>query len=290
MRCANRVNKTGLRQVLLLVGTTLLLGTATTLAQRAPPAPAPPTEAGPPPSAQQYEQCLALARADPQRAYDEAVAWRGLGGSFPADHCAAVALIALKRYPDAAAKLERMAGAMMQSDPSLRGGALEQAGNAWLLAGRSSEAKTDFDAALSFKPTDPDILIDRAEAHALGGNFFDAVDDLNRALEIAPGRADALIYRASAYRQLNSLDLALDDAEHALAIEPNAVAGLLERGNIRRLKGDRAGATADWQHLAELAPDSAEALAAKNNLARLDNEPSVSDGAASSAPTSAAKP
>jgi tetratricopeptide (TPR) repeat protein len=289
MRCASRVNKTGLRQALLLASTTLLLGTATGLAQRASPPPVSPAEAAQP-SAQQYEQCLALARADPQRAYDQAMAWRGLGGSFPADHCAAVALIALKRYSEAAAKLERIAGAMMQGDPTVRGGALEQAGNAWLLAGRSSEAKTDFDAALSFKPTDPDILIDRAEAHALGGNFFDAVDDLNRALEIAPGRADALIYRASAYRQLNSLDLALDDAEHALAIEPNAVAGLLERGNIRRLKGDLPGAKADWQRLAQLAPDSAEAVAAKNNLARLDNEPSVSDGAATSGPASAAKP
>jgi tetratricopeptide (TPR) repeat protein len=290
MRCANLVSRTGLGTASLLTGLALLLDTTICLAQSASPGPAPSQETGPPPSAQQYDQCLTLARADPQRAYDQAVAWRDFGGSFPADHCAAVALIALKRYPEAANKLERIAGAMMQGDPVLRGGALEQAGNAWLLASQPSEAKADFDAALAFRPNDPEILIDRAEANALGGKFFEAVDDLNRALEIAPNRVDALIYRASAYRQLGSLDLALDDAEHALAIEPNAITGLLERGNIRRLKGDLAGAKADWQRLSQLAPNSAEALAAGNNLTHLDDESHASSSPTPTAPNSAAKP
>ncbi len=251
-------------------------------------APAQPTAA---PSAQQYEQCLALARSEPQRAYDQAVTWHQFGGGgFPAEHCVAVALIAMKRYPEAANKLETLAGAMMQGDPALRGGALEQAGNAWLLASQAKEAKADFDAALVYKPNDPDILIDRAEASALGGKFFDAVDDLNRALEIAPNRADALIYRASAYRQLDSLDLALDDVAHALAIAPDAIPGLLERGNIRRLKGDRAGAQADWQRIEQLAPGSAEAVAAKNNLARLEAEPDASGRVTTTAPDAGAKP
>src|SRR5579863_6226243 len=258
MRYASQVNKSKLARVVLLAGATFICGIASGYSQS--PSPQPSQAAGPPPTGQQYEDCLALTRRDPQRAYDQAIAWRELGGSFPADHCAAVALVALKRYPEAAKKLQDLAGAMMRADPLLRAGALAQAGNAWLLAGNAKDAKSDFDAALSFKPNDPEILIDRAEASAEESKFFDAVDDLNRALDISPNRADALIYRASAYRQLDSLDLALDDAEHALAIEPNAVAGLLERGNIRRLKGDLAGAKADWQRLVQLAPDSAEAL------------------------------
>lgn len=243
----------------------------------------------PPPTQQQYDRCLALVRANPQQAYDQALAWRDAGGSFPADHCAAVALVSLKRYPEAAAKLEILAGAMMQAAPALRGGALEQAGNAWILAGRADAAKADFDAALTFEPNDPEILIDRAEAYALQKMFFEAVDDLNSALQVAPNRVDALIYRASAYRQLDSLDLALDDAEQALKIQPNAVAGLLERGNIRRLKGDLDGAKADWQRILELAPDSTESVSAKDNLAHLANEPAAA-GNAASAPNTAAKP
>ncbi len=256
-----------------------MLGATMAAAQPAAPlaAAAAPPMAPPPP--QQYDQCLALAHSNPQRAYEQAQTWRNLGGGFAADHCAAVALIGQKKYAEAATRLEGLAGAMMQADPGLRGGALEQAGSAWLLAGKPTEAKLDFDAALSFKPNDPEILIDRAEALALNRKFFEAIDDLNHVLDIAPNRADALIYRASAYRQLDSLDLALDDVERALTLQPDAVAGLLERGNIRRLKGDFAGAKADWERVEELAPDSPEAQAAKGNLTRLADDPAAQSAA-----------
>ncbi len=238
---------------------------------------------------QQYDQCLALAHSDPQSAYSQASAWHDAGGGFPAQHCTAVALVGLKRYPEAAVMLQSMAGAMMQADPTLRGDALEQAGNAWLLAGKSAEAKADFDGALAFKPNDPDILIDRAESFAMDANFFDAIDDLNRALDLAPKRVDALIYRASAYRQLDTLDLASDDIDRALTLQPDAVAGLLERGNIRRLKGDTAGAKADWQRIVRLAPSSLEAQAAKDNLARVDSA-AAAQAAGKPAQKSGAKP
>jgi len=273
MPFVSRVNSGAFRSTSLWAGVAFLLGTAVATAQSAPvAATTAPTSLLPP---QQYDECLALARSDPQHAYDQAMAWRNLGGGFAADHCAAVALIGERKYVEAATKLQTLASAMMQADPDLRGGALEQAGSAWLLAGKPSDAKLDFDAALSFRPNDPEILIDRAEALALDKKFFDAVDDLNRVLELQPNRADALIYRASAYRQLDSLDLALDDVGRALTLQPNAVAGLLERGNIRRLKGDFAGAKDDWQHVLTLAPNSVEGQAAKDNLARLANDPAT---------------
>ncbi len=272
MPSVNRVNSGAFRTTPLWAGVAFLLATTMAAAQSGAPATTAPTSLLPP---QQYDECLALAHSDPQRAYDQAMAWRNLGGGFAADHCAAVALIGQHKYADAATKLQTLAGAMMQADPGLRGGALEQAGSAWLLAGNPANAKVDFDAALSFLPNDPEILVDRAEAFALDKKFFDAVDDLNRALEIAPNRADALIYRASAYRQLDSLDLALDDVERALTLQPNATAGLLERGNIRRLKGDFADAKADWQRLLELSPNAMEAQAAKDNLTRLANDPAA---------------
>jgi tetratricopeptide (TPR) repeat protein len=268
MRCANRVSRAAPRSAALLLPAALLLALAA--------APARPGEKSPallklaPSAAQQYDECLALARKDPQRAYDRAMTWRNTGGGgFPADHCAAVALVELGKYTEGAQKLEGMAGAMMQADPGMRAEALEQAGNAWLLANKPVAAKADFDAALVLKPKDVEILIDRAEANALNGKFFDAIDDLNRVLDISPKRVDALIYRASAYRQLGSLDLALDDATRALTLDPNALAGLLERGNIRRLKGDRDGAKSDWQRIMQLDAKSPEAKAARDNLARL---------------------
>jgi len=217
-----------------------------------------------------YERCLALVHHDPEQAFATAEDWRKAGGGFPAEHCAAVALVGLKRYQEAAQRLEALAGAMMQAQPWLRAEALEQAGQAWLLADRAGEAKSAFDAALQLVPDDPDLLIDRAQAYAEAHNYWPAIDDLNQALELEPNRADALIFRASAYRRVeNGLDLALADVERALTLAPDAVPGLLERGNIRELKGDLAGARADWIKVETLAPASAAAAAAKDNLAHL---------------------
>jgi tetratricopeptide (TPR) repeat protein len=216
-----------------------------------------------------YQKCLDAARKTPATALAPAEAWRAQGGGFPADHCAAVALFGLARYPEAAQRFEALAGAMMERGPDLRADVLQQAGQAWLLANAPDKAKSDLDAALSFTPKDPDILIDRSRADAEARDWKGAVADLDRALALAPGRADALVYRASAWRQLGDLDRARTDVGAALAASPDDAAGLLERGNIRRLEGDAAGAGADWRAVETHAPGSSEAAAAKANLARL---------------------
>jgi tetratricopeptide (TPR) repeat protein len=236
--------------------------------------------------AQHYDRCLQMAHSDPQKAYDDAESWRAVGGGFPAQHCAAVALVSLKKYSEAATRLQALANAMMAAGPEMRGDALEQAGRAWLLAGKPNEAKAAFDAALGFRPKDPELLVDRAEASAEGGRYFEAIDDLNAVLEQTPNRVDALVYRASAYRSLGSLDLASDDVERALRLDPNSVTGLLERGNLRSLKSDDAGAKADWQQVLRLGPGTPAAASAQKNLAQLAAPPA--GGKAPSAP--AAKP
>ena len=229
----------------------------------------------PPPSAEDgahYQRCLDDARSAPQKGLDEARDWNNAGGGFPADHCAAVALFALHRYAEAAQSFEALAGAMMDRKRELRAGAMEQAGQSWLLAGEARKAQAAFDAALHFTPQDPDLYIDRARADADAKDFQASVADLDVALGLAPGRAEALVYRASAYRQLGDLVRARVDVEQALKAVPDDVAGYLERGNIRRLDGDPDGARADWQRVEKLAPDSPAAASAKENLARLAPE------------------
>ncbi|HYL33391.1 MAG TPA: hypothetical protein VEU53_09645 [Stellaceae bacterium] len=236
---------------------------------------APPTLVIPvmPPS-QRYDACLAETGRDPAAALKSAEMWRDVGGGFPAEHCAAIALFELQRYPEAAQRLEALAGQMMSEPADARANALDQAGQAWLLADQPDRAKTAFDAALSFVPDKPDFLIDRSEALAAGDHYWGAIDDLNRALEADPKNVDALMFRASAYRHVGSpdaLELANADANHALALAPNSVPCLLERGNIRRLRGDNVGAKADWQRVITLAPTSDAARYARNNLAHIDD-------------------
>lgn len=244
----------------------LVIGTIASAAA----APAPFAVPVPMRAADRYSQCLARARKTPQAALAEAEDWVRAGGGFPAKHCAAVALIGLKRYAEAAQRLEALAGDMMGARDDLRAGALEQAGQAWLLAGKPHAAKAAFDAALQLRPNEPDLLIDRAQAYDAMGKLWDAIDDLNDALAIDPDRADALIFRASAYRRVGGgLALAQADIDRALKLAPNSVPGLLERGNIRSLTGDLAGARADWLKVERLAPSSPAAVAAKENLTRL---------------------
>lgn len=214
-----------------------------------------------------YLRCLDAARRTPQAGLAAAEDWGRAGGGFPAEHCQAVALFVLKRYAEAAQGFEALAGKMMQRSPALRAGALEQAGQAWLLANRPDAARAAFDAALSFTPDDPDLLIDRARAHGEAQDFVDAIADLDAALKLAPRRADALVYRASSYRQQGELKRARADIDAALKRAPDFPEGLLERANIRRLQGDDRGARADWRKIEKLAPGSPAALAAKDNLA-----------------------
>ncbi len=115
-------------------------------------------------------------------------------GGDGARHCAAVALIELGQYREAAQRLERLAADLR--DPDLREtentvlslGVLVQAGQAWILAGDTTRAHAVQSAALDIAPDDVELLLDRAITRATAKNYRAAVDDLTRALDLAPGR------------------------------------------------------------------------------------------------------
>ncbi len=221
-------------------------------------------------AAARYARCLQLADTHPLSAQYFAKSWGKEGGAHPAQHCAAVALFRLGKYKEAAIRLDALAHEMDQDPPSLRGHVLDQAGEAWLMAGDPVRAYADLGAALVQLPNDPGILIDRAQVEALSRNFAGAVHDLTRVLEKYPKRVDALVYRASAYQALGRFGPALADADAAVALAPHSVPALLERGNIRGLEGNLAGARADWLRVVKLSPKSAAGLAAAANLKALD--------------------
>jgi tetratricopeptide (TPR) repeat protein len=217
-----------------------------------------------------YERCLALAKTDPAAARDMAEHWQSHGGAHPADHCYAVALVGLKQYKDGATHLEALAKAMDHAPDSLRADVLDQAAQAWLLQGDPARAYADDTAALNLLPSEPDLLVDRAEAAGSEGWFDKSVADLDKVLASDPNRVDALVYRASADRELGKLDVALIDVDKALSVAPDSVSALLERGDILRLKGDDNGARRDWVRVSELAPGTAASEAAKTNIERLE--------------------
>src|SRR6516164_7037936 len=244
----------------------------TAAAAAAEPAGSPTRSAGPrnaEADAATYDRCLKLAKQNPGAAQSLAQTWHERGGAHPADHCAAVALVGLKQYKEAATRLEALAQAMTTAPAALRADVFDQAGQAWLLAGDPVRAYAAAGQAVSLQPNDPELLLDRAEAAASAGYFDKAIADLDHVLKADPSRVEALIYRASANRKLDRRDAALADVEKALARTPNSVPGLLERGNIRRLNGDLEGARADWERIGQLAPGSQADMAAQANIERL---------------------
>ncbi len=222
-----------------------------------------------PPSVSSYEECMGLARRQPAAAFEAAVGWSAMGGGEPADHCAAYALNAAGQHVEAARRFEVLAQTM-RAEPPVRATVFAQGAQASLLAGDVGRAVGLLDAAIRLDGRNPELYIDRAEAHAARKDYQAALADLDRALSHDPDNVDALVFRASALRMMNDPAGARRDIERALALDPGHPEALLERGILRRLAEDAQGARADWMRILTEAPDSAAARDAQRNLELMD--------------------
>lgn len=222
-----------------------------------------PVAAAPTPAAH-YRECLAASSANPAAALKDAESWARSGGGIPAQHCAALSLVGLKRYAEAGTRLDRIAAEKGMPDPSFRTALFNQAGNAWLLAGNGAKAVQSFSASLALSAGDADLFADLARAQAMRKNWHEVDLDLNAALQLSPRRADLLVLRASARRALRRYGEARTDIEAALKLTPGDGNALVERGLLRRQVGDLGGARRDFQ--AALKSGGPAAAEARENL------------------------
>lgn len=225
-----------------------------------------------------YDRCLELVQRNPQRAQDAAEAWHASNGGAAALHCQALALTQLHRYPDAAQKLDDAAHEGMGGNTAIRVALLDQAGNAWMLAGRADKAIASLSGALVLSPKDADLLADRARAKALAKDWAGADADLSAVLVLDFNRADIFVLRASARHAEGRRADARADIEHALAIYPDYPEALVERGAMKLEAGDQAGARADWQLVLTEAPNSDAGAAARAHLSELGQTPANAGG------------
>jgi tetratricopeptide (TPR) repeat protein len=214
-----------------------------------------------------YRDCLAAASGtNPNYALGDAEAWAKSGGGIPARHCAALALVGLKRYAEAGTRLDKLAADRAVPDVAFRAELFDQAGNAWLLAGDGAHAVQSFSAALSLSAEDADLFADLARAQAMRKNWHEVDLDLNAALQLQPRRADLLVLRASARRALKRYGDARNDIVAALKLKPNDPDALMESGLLRRQVGDIGGARHDFETVLKVAPTGDTAQDAKDNL------------------------
>ena len=220
-------------------------------------------------SQSEYVACISLAQSDPEKGFENASAWLGLGGGDAARHCAAVSLIELKHYTEAAKRLQSLAE-MVRAPAPFKAQILGQAGQAWLLADEPKRAGAVLSAAIKLDETNPVFHIDRAQSAAAQQAYGNATRDLDLAIHLDPSLTDAWVFRASAHRILGDDNAAMRDIEKALTIEKSHPEGLLERGILRRLQKNDNGARSDWLKVIELAPDSDAAKSAQTNLEKMD--------------------
>ncbi len=219
--------------------------------------------------AAQYAACMNLAKTAPEKAFEQAMSWRDMGGGAAAKHCVAASLMGLGNFNEAAKRFENLAREIKEK-PLFRAELLGQASQAWLMDANPGRAEAAATAALKLNPQSHTLLVDRATARAALADYKKALKDLNLAIEANPQSADAFVFRASTQRFLKNLKAADLDANHALIIDPLHPEGLLERGIIRRLKGDDNGARADWLKILKALPDAPAAKAAQTNLEMMD--------------------
>ena len=217
-----------------------------------------------------YSQCVALVQKNPALAEESARAWQDIGGGAAAVHCSALALTALKRYAEAARKLDALARDKSIENNLERAALFDQAGNAWLLAGLGNDAVQSFSAALTQSPNDVDIRADRARARAMQLDWVGAEADLSAALLKDQNRVDLLVLRASTRWALNRKMDAATDILRALELYPDYPAALVERGRMKYEAGDKTGARGDWKKAASGTGEAAEA--ARQDLAALEAE------------------
>ncbi|HEX7199560.1 MAG TPA: hypothetical protein VF213_08785, partial [Dongiaceae bacterium] len=81
--------------------------------------------------ARQYADCMSLAQSEPEKALKTARAWERKAGGAPAGHCAAVALVGLGHYKEAADEMEKLAADELKDRKDLAVSLYAQAAQAW---------------------------------------------------------------------------------------------------------------------------------------------------------------
>jgi tetratricopeptide (TPR) repeat protein len=225
---------------------------------------------GPFGGADPYQACIAAVNTKADDAFEKALNWRDAGGGVQAEHCAALALIALDEPGEAASRLDALAQRRDAGTAPERAALLAQSGNAWLLADQAENAEAAFSAALKLTPKDAELWTDRARARAARQDWANAETDLNSALTYDKTHPEPFVLRASARQAQGNKAGYKSDIDAALAVDPTFPDALVERGIMKMDAGDKTGARADFVQVLVRAPASPAADTVRKRIEALE--------------------
>lgn len=179
-----------------------------------------------------YTDCLSAISDNPERAWEEALAWRARGGGWAAEHCIGLSMIALGEQTGGASRLRAAAEGAITAAPDTRAVMFGQAGDAWAAAGEHEDAASAYERGLDFAPDSSGLALGRAEA-ALALDDPEAAEAwASRALALDPEFADAYRVRGEARLDRRDLEGAESDMQAGRALAPDNIDLLLLRGHI----------------------------------------------------------
>jgi tetratricopeptide (TPR) repeat protein len=217
-----------------------------------------------------YQACVTAIDRKADDAFEMALVWRDHGGGVPAEHCAALALIALDEPGEAASRLDDLGQRPEAGTEAQRAAILTQSGNAWLLASQPENAENAFSAALKLTPRDAELWADRGRARAARQDWQNAENDLSAALAYDKTHPDIYVLRASARQAQGNMTGYKADIDAALTLDPTFPEALVERGGMKMDAGDAAGARADFLQVLLRAPDSPAANTVRQRIEALE--------------------
>jgi tetratricopeptide (TPR) repeat protein len=133
-------------------------------------------------------------------------------------------------------------------------------------AGKTDEARADFDLAIRVDAKCWRALHNRGVLAAQAGQFEPAFDDFHQTIELNPNFAKAYANRAALYVLAGELEPAQADYERALEIDPDFAVAHRGCGRTCHLLGRVEEAHAHLSRAIELAPRDAAALASRGDL------------------------
>ncbi len=217
-----------------------------------------------------YDDCVALAGADPDLAEAEAGRWVQAGGGSPARHCRALALLAQGAERRAAELMVRIATDDRTLPDEVRSEMLVEAGEIYLGIGEIAYGRSVASRALLLALEPRAALALSARLKAAEGDWRGAADDLDGALARGEPDAGLLVLRASARLHLGEQVAARSDLLWATEIAPDMASVWLERGVMEAAGDNRDAARAAWLKAIDLDRDGYVGEAARLKLQRMD--------------------
>lgn len=179
-----------------------------------------------------YRACADLAASKPDQALATSNAELKTADSIGMRHCRAMALYALKRYPEAVADLLTVERMVPPSDLALLNYVTRQTARAINLSKKPDDALTHLQNHLQILRADgsssalrsklaAETLLERALLRESYAQYAQAVQELDHAISLNPTHEELLYTRARVFIALNDMALARQDLTTILTSNPN---------------------------------------------------------------------